>query len=124
MIEEYFKPEQLLKGETYSIRSGLGGSWSVEFVGRVDGTYKFVRHARPDWPRAEFTFRHEEIVLSVYVMCHNAPGLRTIVHGHPAESRRRTTVVLDRLKRRGAGERIIVDNETRWLSNDNTNWRE
>jgi hypothetical protein len=121
---EYFKPEQLLVGQSYSCDSGLGGSWTIEFTGRSDGRYKFVRHSRPDWPRLEFSYRHEEISGNVYVMCHTMGTLRSYVDDNPIETRRRSRVVMERCDRRHNGDRILVDKETRWLCNDKTDWND
>ena len=56
--EQRFARGVLKVGETFSVDSGMGGSWTVAFVGYTDGGYlRFERDARPDWPLQAFTFQ-------------------------------------------------------------------
>ena len=58
---EDFAKGNLKGGETFSIDSGLGGSWTVEYTGRNrHGQLVFVRRAKNDWPEQRFYYDTSE----------------------------------------------------------------
>lgn len=56
-------------GETFSVDSGLGGSFTVEFRGvDPDGLFLFHRRAFQDWPAADYCFSRKDVVRKVYIL--------------------------------------------------------
>lgn len=56
-------------GETFSVDSGLGGSFTVEFRGiGPDGLFRFHRPAVHDWPAADYLFSRKDVVSKVYIL--------------------------------------------------------
>ena len=57
---ERFARGNLKQGETFSIDSGMGGSWTVKFVRFEEGGPVFLRTPSVDWPNAIYAFDSPE----------------------------------------------------------------
>ncbi len=53
---ERFAKGKVKLGETFSIDSGLGGSWTVEYVSHEGNGPVFKRRARHGWPEEHFRY--------------------------------------------------------------------
>lgn len=126
---EFLAPHQLKPGQSYEINSGMGGSWTVKFIGTRGGLFCFLRKAKPDWPAATFKYKHEEIESKIYVLVPNYEDAHLLVYNVEGEERKeRERVIRDRIKRLNAGEKIMVDKHTRWICQEavqgNTDWND
>lgn len=64
-----FNPSKFTKvGTKFDTSSGLGGSFSIEFIGMKDGNFLFRRNAVNDWPEATYTFTAEQVAMKVYIL--------------------------------------------------------
>ena len=56
-----FAHDVLKVGDSFSIDSGMGGSWTVTYIGRNQyrGGLTFKREKSPDWPAETWTFADE-----------------------------------------------------------------
>ncbi len=64
-----FDPSKFTKiGDKFDTPSGMGGSFSIEFVGCKDQKYMFRRRAVNDWPEAMYAFTAEEVAVQVYIL--------------------------------------------------------
>ena len=57
---ERFAVGNLKKGETFSVDSGLGGSWTLEFDAAYGPQLLFVRRAKQDWPEVFYRYADSE----------------------------------------------------------------
>lgn len=66
----FYKPEKFTsRGEIFQTPSGLGGTFSVEFVNKTaNGRFVFVRRRMADWPEEIYTFTANEVKTKVYVL--------------------------------------------------------
>ncbi len=55
-----FANGNLKRGETFSVDSGMGGSWTVKFVRFEEGGPVFLRTPSVDWPKAIYAFDSPE----------------------------------------------------------------
>lgn len=64
-----FAQGNIKQGETFSIDSGLGGSWTVEYVHHGHSGPVFIRRAKPEWPAETFCFSSDEHAAeNVYIL--------------------------------------------------------
>ena len=56
---ERFADGNLKLGETFSVDSGLGGSFTVAYAGHVGGRLLFKRQASGDWPADDYWYEDD-----------------------------------------------------------------
>ncbi|KKL74083.1 hypothetical protein LCGC14_2068480 [marine sediment metagenome] len=66
---ERFAKGNVKTGETFSVDSGLGGSWMVKYIHHDGVALVFRRAARPDWPAADFRYADDaDAARHVYIL--------------------------------------------------------
>ena len=70
-----FARGNLKRGETFSVDSGLGGSWTIAFDRFTDdGALIFVREERDDWPHETYRYADPtEASEHVYILIPDYP---------------------------------------------------
>lgn len=58
-------PSVLVEGHLYSVDSGMGGSWTVKYLGKEDGLFVFVR---ADIEDRKYKYTHAELMKEVYIL--------------------------------------------------------
>ncbi|WP_224962775.1 hypothetical protein [Geomonas subterranea] len=55
------------RGEKFETPSGMGGSFTIEYIRRTsNGRFEFLRRRMPDWPEQVYTFSASELKERVY----------------------------------------------------------
>jgi hypothetical protein len=64
----YYTPSKFTRsGDKFDIDSRLGGTFTVEFVGKTpDGLFRFHRKKVNDWPAADYTYTEEQVSKEVF----------------------------------------------------------
>jgi len=64
----FYKEEKFTtRGEKFETPSGLGGSFTIEFIRQTsNGRFEFLRRRKPDWPEQVYTFSASELKEKVY----------------------------------------------------------
>lgn len=70
MERVFYKEEKFTKpGEKFETPSGLGGTFSIEFVRKTaNDRFVFLRRRKEDWPEETYTFTASELKTKVYVL--------------------------------------------------------
>ena len=68
MDKIFYMPSKFVcKGERFDTPSGMGGSFTIELIGkRPDGKFAFYRPAKTDWPADTYVFTEEQLSSQVY----------------------------------------------------------
>lgn len=64
----FYKEEKFTtRGEQFETPSGLGGTFTIEYIRRTsNGRFEFLRRRMPDWPEQIYTFSESELKEMVY----------------------------------------------------------